>query len=46
MKKLSAVERAERIRELEGKIVAVCIGGCRHAKWVGSGYRCTVGRWH
>ncbi len=31
---------ALRIRELEGKIVAVCVSGCPHAKWKTGRYEC------
>ena len=46
LKTLSTVERAERIRELEGKIVAVCISGCPHAKWQTGKFHCQVSRRH
>ena len=31
---------AHRIRELEGKIVAICVGGCPHAKFVTGRFEC------
>ena len=35
----------ERIRELEGKVVLVCMA-CPHAKWATGGFHCQVGRRH
>ena len=39
------MNRQERIRDLEGKIVAVCMA-CPHAKWVGGHFECKVDRRH
>lgn len=39
------MSKEERIRELESKIVAVCMG-CPHAKWVTGSFQCTVKRSH
>lgn len=30
----------ERVRELEGRIVAVCVTGCPHAKFSGGSWSC------
>ena len=35
----------ERIKELEGKIVAVCMS-CPHSKWVTGRFECKVSRRH
>jgi hypothetical protein len=35
----------DRIKEFEGKIVAVCIA-CPHSKWETGIFRCQVGRRH
>lgn len=32
--------KEERIRELEGKIVAICVSGCAHAKFSGGWWTC------
>jgi len=39
------MNRQERIRDLEGKIVAVCMA-CPHVKWVTGRFQCTVKRSH
>ncbi len=45
------MNRVEKIRGLEGKIVAACLAGgrnrrCPHAKQVGLRFECTVARCH
>jgi len=37
------VDVALRIRELEGKVVAVCMA-CPHAKWITGRFECKFGR--
>lgn len=39
LKTLSAAETADRIQELQNKIVSVCMR-CPHAKWVGGHFEC------
>ena len=39
------LSKAERIKELEGKIVAVCLF-CLHRRFVGGIWQCTVKRSH
>ncbi|HUV55786.1 MAG TPA: hypothetical protein VMV84_01005 [Dehalococcoidales bacterium] len=39
------MNKTERIKELEGKIVAVC-AQCPHSKWVGGHFECDRKRSH
>lgn len=39
------MNKEERIKELEGKVVAVCMT-CSHSKWVTGRFECTVSRRH